>query len=128
MTNWIPLQAIGLSAVDAGPKVTAFRSPFDIPTALRVTHDAALTRLKVEFRYLGSDERTREERIAGAVCHLGIHSGRVYAIDLDLTIEAAVALRRALKSLEQQHRRSARNYEAAGQAVAAHQELLVAAR
>jgi hypothetical protein len=130
MSAWIPLHATGLVAVDAGPNVTAFPSPFDVPTALRITFLSDKL-LKVEFRYLGTDERTREEKVRDAICHLGIHSGRVYAIDLDPTSESVrenvKVLLDALKYLEQHNQRSARNYEAAEQAVTANQSLLLAA-
>lgn len=131
MSVWIALHIGNLSAVDdAGPTMSAFRSPFDIPTAMRGIHDEPSKRFRLEFRYLSGDERTKEVTTGGAVCHLGVHSGRIYAIDLDLaqTVDAnAQALRSAFKRLEQQYRRSARNYEAAEKAVAEHQEELLLA-
>lgn len=113
-----------------GVDVLVRLSPYDVPIAMRSTIDTDHDRVKLEFRYIGSDESLDVIPVADNMdVLLGKTSGRLYAISVDRSLlshasssqqmessfESAI---RKLKALSLKRLRP-ENYTAAQKAMAA---------
>lgn len=66
---------------DAANQTTFYISPFEIPEAFRSEHDARTGNLAIEFRYLDSDEPSRDLKLEGGVIvRIGKNSARLFGM------------------------------------------------
>jgi hypothetical protein len=87
MTSWIdvPLEQLSRPTQEFRERgLQSFRSPFDVPAAIRSRYDASARRLAIEFAYLGSEETEASDLDHSVKVDLGRNSHRVYRIEFGL--------------------------------------------
>lgn len=98
MSNWIELNPESLNKNEEhivnGIEVVVGLSPYDIPEMVRGHYDGAIKKFVIEFKYLDGQEPRKSisgnEHVTLAV---GAHSGRLYAIQIDVDELSANAVK-----------------------------------
>jgi hypothetical protein len=116
-----------------GVQVDVLVSPYDVPEAVRGYFCHQRQRFIIEFKYISSEDTVEKPQDQNVKIRVGRHSGRLYAIELDvkslhanavqLRLKIAEALRNVLTHLIQQPLSQMRtsNYRLAKDAVDKHE-------
>ena len=126
MSEWIKISPDSLiqSHRQHPAEMQFFRSPFDVPTALRATLEPSTRLFKIDFRYIGNEEGTERINVTQRVkFEVGKHSSRLFAIIVDVTDlrgpeELGPVMREAVDRLERRGAKAAKeNYDATVEAI-----------
>jgi hypothetical protein len=123
-TKWIELPSFRLSQLpNIGNHQQVFRSPYDVPDALRATYDSEKGLLALDFHYMTPEPQTKTIDVQPDLQFtLGRNSGNIYGIVVQVKSTAALAhlpsrLGESLKELAVKRPANSENYHVVAQVV-----------
>ncbi len=92
MSDWVNLNIDTESLkeekeLEDGVKVIVSPSPYDVPGAMKAEFDASSSKLRILFRYIGSEPVKHQAGKQGLAFGVGKNSGRLY--EIGMTLDAA---------------------------------------
>jgi hypothetical protein len=86
MSNWINLKinTVPVEEQEEGMEISVSPSPYDVPGAIKADIDENKGRLRIQFRYIGSEPLRHEQSNEGISFGTGVNSGRLYEIDVNI--------------------------------------------
>jgi hypothetical protein len=101
MSGWIevPLEQLSRPSSHVEPRgLQSFRSPFDVPAAVRSRYDEKNRKFIIEFAYISSEQTEPRAVEPTVVVSLGRNSSRIFRVELGVSKEATMQSIQAMLS------------------------------